>query len=181
MRLSSIIGLVFTVSGLLVVSGRANPVTVFSTFGPDNLYDSANGELVENVSSSFQALAAAFIPDQSGALEGVDLGMSEALGNAVSVSLFADKNNSPDSANEFLLGAVTPTNNSVLSLTYGGSPLMLHAGTQYWIGVHAPLTRAIGGILPLRTHRYSSNKHRRKFNQLECHSRSGSVRVRRLG
>jgi hypothetical protein len=133
-------------SGLLVVSVRANPVTVFSSFGPDNLYDSTNGELVENVSSSFQALAAAFIPDQSGALEGADLGMSLALGGPVSVSLFADKNNSPDSANAFFLGSVTPTkplepdNNSVLSLTYGGSPLMLHAGTQYWIGVHAPST-----------------------------------------
>ena len=131
-------------SGLLVVSGRANPVTVFSTFGPDNLYVSENGDLVENVPSSFQALAAAFIPDQSGALEGIDLGMSSALAGRVSVLLFADKNNSPDSANKFLLGSVTPTkplepdNNSVLSLTYGGSPLMLQAGTQYWIGVETP-------------------------------------------
>ena len=132
-------------SGLLVASGRANPVTVFSTFGPDNLYVSESGDLVENVPSAFQALAAAFIPDQSGALEGVDLAMSEGLGGFVSVSLFADNNDSPDSANEFLLGSVTPTkplepdNNSVLSLTYGGSPLMLQAGTQYWIGLHAPL------------------------------------------
>jgi hypothetical protein len=46
-------------SGLLVVSGRANPVTVFSTFEPDNLYVSKSGDLVENVSSSFRALAAA--------------------------------------------------------------------------------------------------------------------------
>jgi hypothetical protein len=126
-------------SGLLVVSGRANPVTVFSTFGPDNLYVSENGDLVENVPSSFQALAAAFIPDQSGALEGVDLGMSSGLGGRVSVLLFADKNTSPDSANRFLLGSLTPTkpsesgNNSV-----GGSPLMLQAGTQYWIGVETP-------------------------------------------
>ena len=134
-------------SGLLVASGRANPVTVFSTFGPDNLYVSESGDLVENVDSAFQALAAAFIPDQNGALEGVDLGMSEALAGLASVSLFADKNDSPDSANEFRLGSVTPAkplepdNNSVLSLTYGGSPpLMLRAGTLYWIGVKAPFT-----------------------------------------
>ena len=57
----------------------------------------------------------------------------------MSVFLFADENNSPDSADEFPLGAVTPTNNSVLSLTYGGSPLMLQAGTQYWIGLSANL------------------------------------------
>ena len=119
----------------MVASGRANPVTVFSTFGPDNLYDSENGDLVENIPSAFQALAAAFIPDQSGELEGVHLGMSEGFGGSVSVFLFADENNSPDSADEFPLGAVTPTNNSVLSLTYGGSPLMLQAGTQYWIGL----------------------------------------------
>ena len=122
-------------SGLLVASGRANPVTVFSTFGPDNLYDSENGDLIENIPSAFQALATAFIPDQSGELEGVHLGMSEGFGGPVSVFLFADENNSPDSADEFPLGAVTPTNNSVLSLTYGGSPLMLQAGTQYWIGL----------------------------------------------
>jgi hypothetical protein len=60
-------------SGLLVASGRANPVTVFSTFGPDNLYDSENGDLIENIPSAFQALAAAFIPDQSGELEGVSI------------------------------------------------------------------------------------------------------------
>jgi hypothetical protein len=131
-------------SGLLVASGRANPVTVFSTFGPDNLYVSESGDLIENVSAGFQALAAAFIPDQNGTLEGVNLGMSEALAGQASVSLFADKNDSPDSANEFRLGSVTPTkplepdNNSVLSLTYGGSPLMLRAGTPYWIGVQAP-------------------------------------------
>jgi hypothetical protein len=131
-------------SGLLVASGRANPVTVFSTFGPDNLYLSDSGDLVENVVPGvFQALAAAFIPDQSGALEGVDLGMSEASPGLASVSLFADKNGSPDSAKVFL-GSVTPTkpleagNNSVLSLTYGRSPFMLQAGTQYWIGVQAP-------------------------------------------
>ena len=132
-------------SGLLVASGRANPVTVFSTFGPDNLYDSENGDLIENIPSAFQALAAAFIPDQSGELEGVHLGMSEGFGGSVSVFLFADENNSPDSVDEFPLGAVTPTkplgpdNNSVLSLTYGGSPLMLQAGTQYWIGLSANL------------------------------------------
>jgi hypothetical protein len=132
-------------SGLLVASGRGNPVTVFSSFGPDNRYDSANGELVDNVSSSFHAFAAAFIPDQSGALEGANLGMSIASRGSASVSLFADKSNSPDSANAFLLGSMTPTkplepdNNSVLSFTYGGSPLMLHAGTLYWIGVQAPL------------------------------------------
>src|ERR1700730_5995643 len=131
-------------SGLLVAPGRANPVTVFSTFGPDNLYVSESGDLIENVSAGFQALAAAFIPDQNGTLEGVNLGMSEALAGQASVSLFADKNDSPDSANEFRLGSVTPTkplepdNNSVLSLTYGGSPLMLRAGTPYWIGVQAP-------------------------------------------
>jgi hypothetical protein len=139
-RLLGIIGLFFTMSGLLVVSGRANPATVFSTFGPDNLYDSARGEVVQNVSQSFQALAAAFMPDQSGALEGVDLGMSGALGGSLSVSLFADKNNFPDSANASFLGSVTPTApSSVLSLTSVVSP-MLHAGTQYWIGVEAPFT-----------------------------------------
>jgi hypothetical protein len=127
-------------SGLLVVSGRSNPVIVFSTFGPDNLYDSESGGLVDNVPQSFQALAAAFIPDQSGTLEGVDLGMSQALGGRVFVSLFADKNNSPDSANESALGSVTPTTpSSVLSLTFGGTPsVMLRAGTQYWIGVETP-------------------------------------------
>jgi hypothetical protein len=126
-------------SGLLVASGRASPVTVFSTFGPDYLYDSENGDLVENIPSAFQALAAAFIPDQSGELEGVHLGMSEGFGGAVSVFLFADENNSPNSADEFPLGAVTPTNSSVLSLTYGGNPLSLQAGTQYWIGLYANL------------------------------------------
>ena len=75
--------------------------------------------------ATFQAAAGVFIPDQSGTLEGVDLGMSAVESGPVFVSLFADKNNSPDPANEFLLGSVTPTkpleanNNSVLSLTYG--------------------------------------------------------------
>ena len=169
MRLSSIIGLFFTMSGLLVASGRANPVTVFSTFGPDNLYVSESGDLVENVPSAFQALAAAFIPDQSGALEGVDLGMSEALAGPASVSLFADKNDSPDSANESLLGSVTPTkplepdNNSVLSLTYGGSPLDVASRNPVldWRESSLYPDDRLLEFCHSRTHRYSSNKHRR--------------------
>jgi hypothetical protein len=157
-------------SGLLVASGRANPVTVFSTFGPDNLYVSESGDLIENVSAGFQALAAAFIPDQNGTLEGVNLGMSEALAGQASVSLFADKNDSPDSANEFRLGSVTPTkplepdNNSVLSLTYGGSPLMLRAGTPPVLDWRPSSLYPDDRLLEFchsRTHRYSSNKHRR--------------------
>src|SRR5690348_13591356 len=125
-------------SGLFVVSGRADSVTVFTSFEPGHVYDSGNGDLVENVPGAFQALAAAFIPDQSGTLEGVDLGMSKALGGRVFVSLFADKNNSPDSANKFTLGSIFPTSNSVLSLpNLDTLSLTLHAGTQYWIGLQS--------------------------------------------
>jgi hypothetical protein len=126
----------------LATAVRAD-TAVFDSFGPGDTYNPSSAYFVGNGANNDEP-AAQFTAGASGNLVNVDLGLtyfngSNPANRQVNVFLYGDASDSPDNANQTLLGSVTPTalfdgvtNNSVVSFSVAGT-VPVTAGSTYWL------------------------------------------------
>lgn len=127
-----------------LVASLANADTiVYDTFGPGNTYDGDGGYSIGNGSNGPNSnVAAGFTSNTTGFLSTVVFGVTFiGLPEPMNVVFYTDNAGSPNTANQTLLGQVTPTtafgpaqNNSVVTLVVAGN-VALTIGTAYWIGL----------------------------------------------
>jgi hypothetical protein len=139
-RLFMSLGIGAFLIGFCPMQVRAN-TSVFDTLGPGNTYNQTSGLQIIGSSAGLREAAAEFAPmtDVNGAWK-IDLGLTKipmTSGGSVDVFLYGNAAGSPDNTDQTLLGSVTPTqffgttNNSLVSLTVGGVPLV--QGKNYWL------------------------------------------------